>query len=353
MSVQEVQITDFNPQTATEAEWEQAHAYRDAIFQEANPDDPLPPREMRRKSMEMMSQHPHFSITVRNAQLHDGSVVGTLLAGFPKAESPNYEQQKIMAIVTIDVAKSHRRQGLGKRLLQTVVEECQKRGDHLVLLQGDAETPAGHAFAEHYGGTVAIVGKENRLYAADVDWDMIQQWHSEGPGRAPGVTIETYQGPLENDMEAYSALYTEVFNQQPLGELEGTQTSYTPEVLRQNHDIAANRGDVWTTMVTREPDGAISGLTEIQYNPQRPHRIAQLLTGVQDQYRGRGLGKWLKAAMMLYIQEHYPDFRFITTNNADSNAPMLSINDRMGFKPYKEQRMYKLKVADVAEKLGL
>ncbi|MHA1435819.1 MAG: GNAT family N-acetyltransferase, partial [Candidatus Heimdallarchaeota archaeon] len=49
-------------------------------------------------------------------------------------------------------------------------------------------------------------------------------------------------------------------------------------------------------------------------------------------YRGRGLGKWLKAEMALFIKNQYPEIKFIQTSNADMNDPMLSINDRMNFK---------------------
>ncbi len=57
-----------------------------------------------------------------------------------------------------------------------------------------------------------------------------------------------------------------------------------------------------------------------------------MLTGVKDHHRGRGLGKWLKSEMMFFIKEKYPKATVLCTGNADSNAPMLSINNRMGFK---------------------
>ena len=71
------------------------------------------------------------------------------------------------------------------------------------------------------------------------------------------------------------------------------------------------------------------------------------LTGVRQAYKGRGLGKMLKAEMLLYIRREYPDVKYISTGNADSNAPMLSINQRLGFKKYRPIKVYKLKLSHI------
>ena len=354
MTTQELTITAFDPATATVDDWTPLHAYRDAIFKESNADDPMPLHDLREQQMKMMLDNPRFVGNMRIARDTNNDIIGTLLVGFARKGSPDYETAKIMAFATLDTHKDYRQQGVGTQLLTEIIKACQEEGEHVRLVQGSSETPAGHAFVERYGGTVAMAAKENRLYETDIDWDMVRQWHEESSNRTDGVTIETFVGlPPEDTLQDYADFYTEVVNQVPMGEIEGAESTHTPETLREQHARVKETGTIWTTMITREADGTISGLTETLFNPKRPHRVAQELTGVRDAYRGRGLGKWLKTAMLLYVQEHSPEMRFVTTGNADSNAPMLSINDRLGFKPYKEQRIYKLEVATVAEKLGL
>ena len=89
-------------------------------------------------------------------------------------------------------------------------------------------------------------------------------------------------------------------------------------------------------MFTVEEDGEISGLTEMEYNPGLKTMITQGLTGVKEKHRGRGLGKWLKSAILLQVKEQYPEVKTVRTENVTTNAPMLSINNRLGFKFHRE-----------------
>ena len=61
-----------------------------------------------------------------------------------------------------------------------------------------------------------------------------------------------------------------------------------------------------------------------------PEHVHQDLTGVQEKYRGRGLGKRLKAEMIFQIRDNYPEAKFISTGNAMLNKEILSINQAMG-----------------------
>ena len=60
------------------------------------------------------------------------------------------------------------------------------------------------------------------------------------------------------------------------------------------------------------------------------------LFGIGWAWKERRLGKWVKAAMLLRVREELPEVKVVITGNATINAPMLSINDRLGFKPFKD-----------------
>ncbi len=93
-------------------------------------------------------------------------------------------------------------------------------------------------------------------------------------------------------------------------------------------------------------------MTEMGYFPDEEYLIHQYMTGVRVPHRGRGLGKWLKAAMLLRVREEFPQVKVVVTGNATSNAPMLSINQRLGFKPHREGAAYQISVDGLEEYLG-
>jgi mycothiol synthase len=192
----------------------------------------------------------------------------------------------------------------------------------------------------------------NRLYLADVDWGLMEQWRREGARRAKGVAIGRFEDAPEKDIEQFCQLYTEASNQAPAGDLPG-ELIVTPEQRRQEETELKANGYEWHTTISREPDGTISGLTEMFYAPAEPHRLEQELTGVRVAYRGRGVGKWLKAEMLCFAASRYPKARFVNTGNADQNAPMVSINERMGFRELRAQLFFEFDMENMASRLDL
>lgn len=55
------------------------------------------------------------------------------------------------------------------------------------------------------------------------------------------------------------------------------------------------------------------------------------LTGTLPEYRGRGLARAAKVATIRWAAE--TGLRFLVTSNDDTNAPMLALNERLGYEP--------------------
>jgi GNAT superfamily N-acetyltransferase len=67
------------------------------------------------------------------------------------------------------------------------------------------------------------------------------------------------------------------------------------------------------------------------FEPWEPASALQQNTGIDPEHRGLGLAKWCKAAILQRVHRERPAVARVRTGNAFSNAPMLAINDALGF----------------------
>lgn len=102
-------------------------------------------------------------------------------------------------------------------------------------------------------------------------------------------------------------------------------------VAQREREFANTPGDRWTIFVRERATGRLVGYTQVFLYPDWPGHVDQGNTGVHPDHRGHGLGRWLKAAMIDHVLRERPDSFRVRTTNAFSNAPMLAINDAMGF----------------------
>jgi len=76
------------------------------------------------------------------------------------------------------------------------------------------------------------------------------------------------------------------------------------------------------------------------------------MTGVFPEYRNKGLGRWLKAAMLEKVLKERPEVKYVRTGNADVNAAMLKINTELGFQPYMADALWQVEIDRVLTYLG-
>lgn len=75
-------------------------------------------------------------------------------------------------------------------------------------------------------------------------------------------------------------------------------------------------------------------------------------TGIDPAHRGLGLAKWAKAAMLERIRDGRPDIARLRTANAYSNAPMLGINNALGFRVVSTTTDWQAAASAVRRSLG-
>jgi GNAT superfamily N-acetyltransferase len=119
---------------------------------------------------------------------------------------------------------------------------------------------------------------------------------------------------------------TLISSDEPGTDRDGDPTSFerfsatqleAPEALPEGHFLAL--------------DGRrLVGVSRVLGDLKHPDVLHQDLTGVLPEYRGRGIAQALKLRTIQFARER--GYREIRTSNDSTNAPMLHINDLIGFK---------------------
>ena len=250
------------------------------------------------------------------------------------------------------VVPSRRREGVATRILEAVLDLADAEGRRLLLVYTGSSVPSGAAFMERLGAQAGLEERESELDLTTLDRGMVDSWLAAAPGRAPEYELLTVEGDVPADLvEPYAALYG-VTSTAPKGSLELGDTHRTPDQIAESDRNVKESGRQRILCICRNRDtGELGGFTELGYHPGEPEKIYQQWTAVDPGHRGKGLGKWLKAAALVRALERWPEARRITTGNAYTNDAMLAINDALGFTETIGWTVWQVPVADARARL--
>ena len=205
---------------------------------------------------------------------------------------------------------------------------------------------------ERIGGQRGMEAHTNQLRMEDLDQDLVDNWLKRGNSNLAEFELAFWDGAYPEEKLIEIADLIDLTNQQPFDDLEIEDMHMTPEQIRQMEANMFARGNQrWTFYIVNRETGKFAGYTEVIWNPNRPEYLRQDMTGVFPQYRKKGLGRWLKAAMLEKVIKELPQIKFIRTGNADSNVAMLKINNELGFKSYMADTLWQVELKKVLEYL--
>jgi RimJ/RimL family protein N-acetyltransferase len=201
---------------------------------------------------------------------------------------------------------------------------------------------------EKFGATVGLETHINQLILAELDLRKIAAWKQLANQLAQDFELGFWDRPYPQETLEQMALIKQAMNQQPLDNLEFEDIQWTPALLQQVDNSMFQRGTGrWTYFARERSTGNLAGFTEIFWLPGKPEIAQQGDTGVLEKYRNRGLGRLLKAVMLEKVLAEKPQVKFVRTTNADLNAPMLKINQELGFHPYRSTRVWQVETEKV------
>jgi len=334
-------IVEFLPREASRDEWGRYHAFRRLEHAEFRPDEPLEPDDV----VEVREKRPDPFNWRRSFHVVDGGVVvAELEAEGPRPESPEYATNRHLLWATGYVLQAHRRRGIALRMVPRVLELLEEYG--ATVVSSPAEDDTGHGLLRRLGAEPKLVERQSRLDLREVDWDMIARWIAESEAAAGGARLELHTPWVPDELlDEYCDAMNELMNTMPFEGLDHGDIVTSPSSVREWRERMRLTGTINPTCLVRDADGSIVGMTDTIKHDYEPGIMRQFFTGVHPRARGRGLGKWLKAAMLEHMRRAHPDTIWISTENAGSNAAMLSINEALGYRLHKTFTYYQVPVS--------
>jgi GNAT superfamily N-acetyltransferase len=251
------------------------------------------------------------------------------------------------------VDPAHRRRGLGRQLATPVFDVLEENDRGMVIVDAKDGVP-WESKLEEIGMKKSLGDQKSRLLIEDVDWGLMDTWINRASERAMEYRLVGLNSPIpEEHLQQWCDVML-VMNTAPREDLEFEDFTMTPEKWRSIEMSDLQRGMQTNAKVAvYEPTGEWVGLSEITALRYQLDCAWQGDTGVAPAHRNKGLGRWLKAAMLKDFVIAHPEVSRIDTENAASNEAMLGINIEMGYRPLILNNAWQGKTDEVRERLGI
>jgi GNAT superfamily N-acetyltransferase len=276
----------------------------------------------------------------------DGPILGVAMMEMPLRDNTR------SAEITLAVHPAQRRRGVGTAIVEAMTEHG--RADGRLVLNSIVDVPldkgadrASFAFAPKVGFEPMLSGNIRHL-AVPMDAARMEALRADvAQARdADNYRTVTFEAPWPADyLEDQCALFRCMSTDEPHGDDGHEEEIWDAERVGENDDLRAARGARYLIAVAQHvASGRLVACTELCIGADSPGQAFQMLTVVEPTHRGHRLGLAIKLANLGFLSERAPDVRVIVTGNASVNAPMIAVNDMMGFEIASEGNFWQRRV---------
>ena len=239
-----------------------------------------------------------------------GDVVGWATAGIDA-----FAPVRTTAFAGVAVHPEHRGQGIGSALWDALSAHLDEIGARRIIAHGRADDDT-KAFVARCGfsleGTVTGLAVDPRTVAAP-------------PPLPPGIEIAALGSFADDPERVFVADYESFLDEPGPGDVSGMTYETWRRLTWDNPECDRELG---TVAVARGVPVGISFLD----SDRASGRAQNVGTGVTPAFRGQGLGLLMKQCSLVAAAD--AGIVRVMTQNDETNAPMMAINERLGYRPF-------------------
>jgi RimJ/RimL family protein N-acetyltransferase/N-acetylglutamate synthase-like GNAT family acetyltransferase len=294
-------------------------------------------RELRAEALEGLpaddGSPPPDELREHLAVTDGGQVVAAARLELPQADNRH------VAFFWLGVLPEQRRRGVATRLLDEITARAAAAGRSRLMVDLDepphlAGRSPGRAFAAGTGFACALE-EVRRDLDLPVDEEHLAAVDREALPLAPGYRLLTLAERWPDDLvDARAELGRRMSTDVPLQDLDWREEAWDASRVRRFEQRFVDQGRrLLAAGAVHEASGDLVAFTEVAVPLAAPERVWQWDTLVVAEHRGRRLGTLVKTALLRRLQAEVPQARRVTTTNAGTNAYMIAVNERLGFRP--------------------
>jgi GNAT superfamily N-acetyltransferase len=264
-----------------------------------------------------------------------GRVVATGLLGLPLMDNLSTAQ------VQVTTRPGERRRGHGRRVLEHLVALADEEGRTVLQSEiswnhtdaPDGRGTPGVEFATRHGFELSLVDVKRAL-SLPVPAERLEALRVRTGGHHRDYVLRDWEGPVPDELvEDFGALMGSLAREAPMGDLVLEDEVFDAARIRAEEEVLVAAGRRKHTTVAVAADGTLAAYTELVVSDHDPAHVFQWGTLVRPAHRGHRLGMAVKLRNLARVQAAEPGRSLVVTWNAEVNAPMVAVNDALGFRP--------------------
>jgi GNAT superfamily N-acetyltransferase len=262
-----------------------------------------------------------------------GPMLGVGMLEFPERDNLH------SAEIVLAVHPQHRRRGVGTAIVERMAEVARADGRRTLNIIVDVPVAAAADHPSVYFGP--RVGFESTLPGNSRHLRLPMESRRLEELRAVVATardavdyrVLTFETPWPDEfLDDQCALLLVMSTDEPAGDGDREAEVWDEARVREGDELLAARGVRKLAAVAQHVEsGRLVAMTEILVADNVPQQAWQMLTVVHPDHRGHRLGLAVKLANLELLAERAPKVELIVTGNASVNAPMIAVNEMMGF----------------------